>query len=424
MAAARKKISTLDLRPGMYVSELDRPWREADVLFQGFYVNTLEQIEELRSKFRYVYVDVWRNGQPGATANNDTEDALDGELRKICGHPKRDNVYRDATSVEEELVIAQEVHKQASETVAEIMRHLQVGHTLKLAMIHNVVTDLMQSILRNPDAFSWLTHLKKKDGYSYIHAVDSCALAITFGRHLGLPRESLISLGTGALLFDVGKTRLPDGLLNKPGRLSPEEYQVMKKHVAYGVEIVAHISHSGMEMVDMVRAHHERFDGSGYPNGFRGADIPLFGRIAGILDCYDAITSDRSYQRAISPHQALRVLYNARDKAFQEELVEQFIQCLGVYPTGSLVELVSGEVAIVVAQNRVRRLRPKIMLILGHDKVALNNFETVDLDRETPGKTLEIARVLDSGTYGINPKEYYLGNDVTRDDANRRRGTS
>ena len=420
MAAARKKISTLDLRPGMYVSELDRPWREADVLFQGFYVNTLEQIEELRNKFRYVYVDVWRNGQPGATANNDTEDALDGELRKICGHPKRDNVYRDATSVEEELVIAQEVHKQASETVAEIMRHLQVGHTLKLAMIHNVVTDLMQSILRNPDAFSWLTHLKKKDGYSYAHAVDSCALAITFGRHLGLPRESLISLGTGALLFDVGKTRLPDGLLNKPGRLSPEEYQVMKKHVAYGVEIVAHISHSGMEMVDMVRAHHERFDGSGYPNGFRGADIPLFGRIAGILDCYDAITSDRSYQRAISPHQALRVLYNSRDKAFQEELVEQFIQCLGVYPTGSLVELVSGEVAIVIAQNRVRRLRPRIMLILGHDKVALNNFETIDLDRETPGKTLEIARVLDPGTYGIDPKEYYLGNDAMHDDANPR----
>lgn len=424
MAAARKKISTLDLRPGMYVSELDRPWREADVLFQGFYVNTLEQIEELRNKFRYVYVDVWRNGQPGATMDNGAEDALDGELRKICGHPKRDNVYRDASSVEEELVIAQEVHKQASETVAEIMRHLQVGQTLKLAMIHNVVADLMQSILRNPDAFSWLTHLKKKDGYSYTHAVDSCALAITFGRHLGLPRESLISLGTGALLFDVGKTRLPDGLLNKPGRLSPEEYQVMKKHVAYGVEIVAHISHSGMEMVDMVRAHHERFDGSGYPNGFRGADIPLFGRIAGILDCYDAITSDRSYQRAISPHQALRVLYNARDKAFQEELIEQFIQCLGVYPTGSLVELVSGEVAIVIAQNRVRRLRPRIMLILGHDKVALNDFETIDLDRETPGKTLEIARVLDPGTYGINPKEYYLGNDAMRDDDNRRGGTS
>lgn len=409
MAAAIKKISTLDLMPGMYVSKLDRPWREADVLFQGFYINTLEQIEELRNKFRYVYVDAWRNSTLGKTSQAEKEDTLDEELRNICGHPKRDNVYKDTTSVEEELVVARAVHQQAMETVAEMLQHLKLGRTLKLAMIHDVVTDLMESILLNPDAFSWLMHLKQKDAYTYTHSIDSCALAITFGRHLGLPRDSLLSLGTGALMFDVGKSRLPEGLLNKPGRLSPDEFHVMKKHVEYGVDIVARIKGSGMEMIDMVRAHHERFDGTGYPLGSRGPDIPLFGRIAGILDCYDAITSDRSYQQAISPHQALRVLYNARNTAFQEELVEQFIQCLGVYPTGSLVELVSGEVGIVIAQNRVRRLRPKIMLILDHNKVALKNFETIDLDRETPGKNLEIATVLTPGTHGINPKEYYLG---------------
>ncbi|MCR4347165.1 MAG: HD-GYP domain-containing protein [Sulfuricaulis sp.] len=409
MSAAKKKISTLDLKPGMYVSRLDRPWREADVLFQGFYVNSFEQIEELRNKFKHVYIDTWRNSAPGNKTTAANEDALDAELQNICGHPKRDNVYKDTTSVEEELVVAQEVHKQATEAVAEMMACLKAGNSLKLVMIHNVVTDLMESILRNPDAFSWLMHLKKKDSYTYTHSIDSCALAVTFGRHLGLPRESLLSLGTGALLFDVGKTKLPEGLLNKPGRLSPDEFQVMKKHVDYGVDIITKIKGSGMEMVDMVRAHHERFNGSGYPLGTRGPDIPLFGRIAGILDCYDAITSDRSYQQAISPHQALRVLYGARNTAFQEELVEQFIQCLGVYPTGSLVELVSGEVGIVIAQNRVRRLRPKIMMILDHNKVALKNFETIDLDRETPGKNLEIANVLPPGTHGIDPKEYYLG---------------
>jgi HD-GYP domain-containing protein (c-di-GMP phosphodiesterase class II) len=409
MAIAKKKISTLNLKPGMYVSQLDRPWRESDVLFQGFYVNTLEEIDELRNKFPYVYIDSWRTNPPGKGGHADKEDALDEELRNICGHPKRDNVYKDTTSVEEELVIAQEVQKQATSTVAEIMQHLEVGSTLKLVMIHSVVTDLMESILRNPDAFSWLMHVKQKDSYTYTHSIDSCALAITFGRHLGLPRQSLISLGTGALLFDVGKAKLPEGLLNKPGRLSPDEFHVMKKHVEYGVDIVTNIKGSGMEMIDMVKAHHERFNGGGYPLGTRGSDIPLFGRIAGILDCYDAITSDRSYQQAISPHQALRVLYNARNTEFQEELVEQFIQCLGVYPTGSLVEMVSGEVGIVIGQNRVRRLRPKVMLILDDNKVAMKNFETVDLDRETPGKILEIVNVLAPGTYGINPKEYYLG---------------
>jgi HD-GYP domain-containing protein (c-di-GMP phosphodiesterase class II) len=196
--------------------------------------------------------------------------------------------------------------------------------------------------------------------------------------------------------------------LNKPGRLSPDEYHVMQKHVEYGVDIVTRITGSSVEMIDMVKAHHERFDGSGYPLGIRGSDIPLFGRVAGILDCYDAITSDRSYQRAISPHQALRVLYSARNTAFQEELVEQFIQCLGVYPTGSLVEMVSGEVGIVIGQNRVRRLRPKVMLILDQNKVAMKNFETIDLDHEMPEKNLEIASVLPPGTYGINPKEFYL----------------
>ncbi len=409
MAVVQKKISTLDLKPGMYVSRLDRPWREADVLFQGFYVNTLAEIEELQNQFRYVYVDAKRSSFPESISIAGNDDSAFGkDLNNICDHPKRDNVYKDIVPVEEELAVAQAVRTLATETVSEILQHLRVGKSLKLAIISNVVSDIMESILRNPDAFSWLTRLKEKDTYTYSHAVDSCALAVTFGRHLGLPRESLVCLGTGALLFDVGKQMLPEGLLNKPGRLTPDEYQIMKKHVIYGVEIVTGIKGSTMEMIDMVRAHHERFDGSGYPNGTRGADIPLFGRIAGILDCYDAITSDRSYQRAISPHQALRVLYDVKNKAFQQELIEQFIQCLGVYPTGSVVEMLSGEVGIVVAQNRVRRLRPKVMLILDSNKVALQNFETIDLDHEKSGKSLEIAKVLDTGSYGIDPKEYYL----------------
>ena len=409
MAILKKKLSTLDLKPGMYVSELDRPWREADVLFQGFYVNTLEEIETLRSKFRYIFVDENRIRLPGECTPSNDAHQLDEELRALCGQPKRDNVYKDTVPVEEELVIAKEVKQHATETVAEMMRQVQVGKTLKLAIINNVVTAMMESVLRNPDAFVWLTQLKHKDAYTYSHAIDSCALAMTFGRHLGLPRENLVNLGLGALMFDIGKMKLPDGLLSKPGQLSPEEFQVVKKHVGYGVEIVTMMQGAGKEVIDMVGTHHERFDGSGYPRGIRGTSISMFGRLAGILDCYDAITSDRSYKKAISPHHALRTLYNGCNTAFQEELVEQFIQCLGVYPTGTLVEMASGEVGIVISQNRVRRLRPKVMLILDHNKVALQSFETVDLDREGAGRKLEIARSLDPGSHGIDSTEYYLG---------------
>ena len=409
MAVAKKKISTLDLKPGMYVSELDRPWREADVLFQGFYVNTLEEIEKLRDMFRYIYVDVTRHRQLGKVAADNDGSHLDEELKALCGQPKRDNVYKDSVSVEEELVIAMEVKQHASETVAEMMRQVQVGKSLKLAIINNVVTAMMESVLRNTDAFIWLTQLKHKDSYTYSHAIDSCALAMTFGRHLGLPRINLVNLGLGALMFDVGKMKLPEGLLSKPGQLSREEFQVMKKHVGYSVEIVSMMQGTGPEVIDMVETHHERFDGSGYPRGIRGTSIPMFGRIAGILDCYDAVTSDRFYKKAVSPHHALRMLYNGCNTAFQEELVEQFIQCLGVYPTGTLVEMVSGEVGIVISQNRVRRLRPKVMLVLDHDKIALQSFETVDLDHKGEGKNLEIACSLDPGSYGIDPTEYYLG---------------
>lgn len=159
----------------------------------------------------------------------------------------------------------------------------------------------------------------------------------------------------------------------------------------------------------MVKTHHERFDGTGYPHGMSGTSIPMFGRIAAIVDSYDAMTSDRSYKKAITPHQALRVLYSECNKVFQEELVEQFIQCLGVYPTGSLVELTSGEVGIVISQNRMRRLRPKIMLILDSNKVALKGFETIDLDRKDTARQLEISKSIDPGSYGIDPREYYIG---------------
>lgn len=212
-------------------------------------------------------------------------------------------------------------------------------------------------------------------------------------------------------MLDVGKMHLPDGLLNKPGRLTAAEYMVVRKHVNFGVNILEQMQGITDDAIAITYTHHERFNGGGYPQGLSNNDIPLFGRIAAIVDCYDAITSDRAHQKAISPHAAMRNLYAWRNIDFQDELVEQFIQCLGAYPTGTLVSLNTGQVAIVVSQNRVRRLRPKVMLVLDSNKQSYDDFATIDLGEELAdmhGNPLEIVSTLKPGSFNIDPAEYYL----------------
>lgn len=285
------------------------------------------------------------------------------------------------------------------------------GNPVKMAAVKASVNGMVESILRNPDAFIWLAKLKDKDAYTYIHSIDTCALAIAFGRHLGLPRRELQHLAVGTLLFDLGKMKLPAELLSKPGKLTADEFDLVKQHVQYSVELMSEIKGIDKKSLEVAQTHHERHNGTGYPAGLAGTDIPVFGRIGALVDCYDAITSDRPYARALSQHEAVLKLYEWRDVDFQAEMIEQFIQCLGIYPTGSVVELSTGEVGIVLSQNRIRRLRPKVMVILDKDKVAYDFSPVLDLATETEdqeGNPLSVLQPLESGAYGIDPKDYYL----------------
>jgi HD-GYP domain-containing protein (c-di-GMP phosphodiesterase class II) len=253
--------------------------------------------------------------------------------------------------------------------------------------------------------------MHKKSAYAYSHSVDNCALAIAFGRHMGLPKKDLRTLAVGLLMMDMGNVRVPEPVLNKKGRLTEVEYRIVKKHVAHGVEILQNTKGISEDVINIALTHHERFDGSGYPNALQGTQIPVYGRMAAIIDCYDAMTSVRPYSSAKSPYAALQNIYNWCGSAFQPELVEQFLQCMGVYPTGSLIEMTSGEVGIVLAQNATQRMRPKIMLILDEDKSHLMEYKTIDLIKQyedSSGNPLNIRRGLDPGCYGIDPTEYYL----------------
>ena len=402
-----QKIDVNKLRIGMYVSRLDRPWVDTPFLFQGFYINSTNDIESLKKSCMYIYVDPEK--KPHIEDVIQVSTANDGEINDEFSHKKV--IYEDACTVDKEIASAKESRRKISKLLDNLIEDIGAGRKVSMAGSKKIVQSMVESIIRNPDACIWLSRLKDIDNYTYNHALDVSILAVALGRHLGFTRLELLDLAIGGLLIDIGKIKLPANLLNKPGRLTDEEFVEVKKHVEHGVDILKQIDGISDRTIEMVKHHHERHNGKGYPQKLTGVRIPVYARIAAIVDCYDAITSNTAYHRAVSSHEAVTQIYEWRDVDFQAQLVEQFIQCMGVYPTGSIVELTTGEIGVVMSQNRVRRLRPRIMLILDSSKVAFESFPVVDLATETEtkeGTALSIVNTHEPGSFGIDPATFYL----------------
>ena len=394
-----KKIDISQLKEGMYVSRLDRPWVETPFLFQGFLVKGPKQIERTKKYCKFVYIDVERGRGADKYLHDDYEEVDIKELdpRKV--------------KVEKILHIAQRKHKKITDEIVKVMEHIKEGKHPNISILVTEVMDMVESMLITTDAFLLLTKLKTKDNYTYTHLISSSILATAFGKEIGLKLEELQELALGCMLFDIGKIELPQEIVLKTSPLSDAEQKLVREHVNHSIEILTRMNNIPKSVIDIARDHHERFNGSGYPYGKQGRQIPLFAQIAGIVDCYDAMTSERIFKGAYSHDQAVRDLYARANIDFHRDFIEQFVQCLGVYPSGAIVELSTGEVGIVLQQNRVRRLRPRIMIILNRNKESNNYFPVIDLMTEIEdkdGKPLSINRTLDPGAYGITPEEYYL----------------
>jgi putative nucleotidyltransferase with HDIG domain len=416
----KKKTAVHDLRIGMYVSELDRPWRGTPFLFQGFEIRTDEELAQLRALCEHVFIDTEnsRGALPAARPRQPLPTArpLEAEPRRGIlpnfdvlnrfrpgeHHTPR---YTDRQSLEQELPHARELARTTRELVFEIMEDARLGHAFDSARVRQAVAGMVESVIRNPDALIWLNELKNRDEYTALHSLRVCTLALAFGRHLDFTAAELNLLGTGALLHDIGKLRVPVDILNKPGRLTAQEFDTMKSHVPLGVALLESTPGIPAPAIEVARGHHERYDGHGYIRGLQGDAIGLFGAIGAIVDTYDAITSDRVYHDAISSYDALSTLYAARRRDFHPELVEQFIQCMGIYPIGSIVELSDGAVAVVITVNRQRRLKPRLAMVLSPDKKPYGMPHIVDLMAPETG-VVEIRKVLPSGSFGINPSAY------------------
>jgi HD-GYP domain-containing protein (c-di-GMP phosphodiesterase class II) len=430
------EVPVEQLQLGAYVSRLDRPWVESPFLFQGFEITTEEELAQLRSLCKTVHVEVSLEEaeqlRAAARAGDRTDDTHSAgkdvppaghrhpavktdTLQDLAADPaaRRDSVPpKDSVPLQTELKAAHAVHTGARQAVSQMLDQLRRGRSLDVPQLETVVESMVESVMRNREAMGWLARMKTKDDYLYGHSLAVSVWSLAFGRHLGLDRDTLKAVGLGAMLLDIGKTRIDTTLLQKPAAPTEAEWQVLRAHVDHGLELLRAMPGIDERVITMVATHHERFDGSGYPRGLAGDAIPMVGRIAGIVDCYDAMTSFRSYAKPKSTYDAVREIKRLAGAWFQAELVELFIQAVGVFPTGSLVELNSGEVAVVVGQNRFRRLRPEVMLILDAEKKVRSDFVIVDLqnyeEAGASGPSLWIAHGLEPGAFGIDPTEYFL----------------
>lgn len=429
MGIKQVKVAVNEITVGMFVSGLDRPWTQTPFPLQGFYVRDLDEIRELKVHCNHVYIDVVKGSAPVKSNLRKLTSRSPAERRKLDRADKRTKfvdvaplkIRRDSYPVsqglEKEIGKAKELHQQVYGAVSNVMEQVQRDPSnIPVSETKRVAGDMVDSVLRSPDAFTWLSRVREKDEYTYSHSVRSAVWAILFGRHIGMPKNELDILALGVLLKDIGKTRLPEHLIYKVDR-NPTEQEAFEKFIDYGVDILRKLPDVKPRVTSVVKTHCERINGSGFPNHLRGDKIPLLGKIAGIVTFYDETTNPRGQDKPLSPSKAVAKLYEGRGIDFQEELAVEFIRAIGLYPTGTLVELSTGEVAVVVEQNFERRLKPCVMVVTDSEKQALYESYSLDLaehDRTNQAKIdagkitknevdrLEIIQDLEPGAYDID----------------------
>jgi HD-GYP domain-containing protein (c-di-GMP phosphodiesterase class II) len=532
-ASRRYQIGAADLRQGMFVAELDRPWLDTPFLLQGFVADSQVEIDTLRKYCSYVYVDlelsnpevadairrsevrettdtrpkrtapakpdtapearsqatpdtapesrpqarpagtpapaqptfraarvykaradllvstdtrrrfrqfVRATAAPGPQDGDDDDRVLGRAMawlkdrfgasrtRRPATGAARDRAsveaikawlpteialapYTEALPVREELPRARSSLVRSEDVLKSIVGDVKAGKVPQVAQVSAAVDDMVESMISNPDALLLVGRLRDEDVSTYNHGVSVALYMISLGRHLGFPKNELANLGMIGMLADVGKIKLPRALLDKPGMLAPSEFGLIKEHVRLGLESIREGGTLPIAVEQGIAQHHERLDGTGYPKALKGDEISIYGRMAAIADSFAALITPRAYANPSAPQDAMMNLYEWAGSSFHEPLVEQFVQAVGVFPVGSLVELSNGEVAVVVAHNRVRRLEPRVLVLTWPDKSPLATPVERDLMLHSgaAASRLRIQRGLPSGAFGLKMRDYYMG---------------
>ncbi len=317
--------------------------------------------------------------------------------------------YNDIRPVEEELAPASKAYTLTEEVLRGLVQDIRSDKNIDIKDLEIAIQEIVNSMVRNPNALMLVMRLRQQDNDSYGYGLHTAVYLIALGRHIGLPKDFLERLAITGLLLDIGNIKLPSGLLQKKDRLTLNEFETIKGHVRLGLETLKEVPHLHTDILEGVAQHHERENGSGYPAGLSRDNISLFGRMASIVNSFTALTSTRSHTKAVSAHEALKNISTMSGEYYLDSMVEQFIQTIGIFPVGSLVELSSGEVAVIISQGKVRRLKPRVQIISGPDKTPLQHPTTLDLlFQPATSVAVHILRGLPTGAFNLNVREYYL----------------
>ncbi|MFC1748095.1 HD-GYP domain-containing protein [Pseudomonadota bacterium] len=400
----KRKIKSEDLQLGMYVEELDRPWLETPFLFQGFSVERREDLETLRELCEYVYIDDEKIFAPGESGSQPTQGAVN-----ISPEEEEDDSAEALIVVEEAFQQAQVVHTTAKTAFTSLSKQIRLGTVVDVDTVEEALAEMVESIMRNPEALMLLSKLEQHRDDAAAHAINCSILALNYGSYIGLEGERLHELGMAALFHDVGETAVPLKVLKHGGRKTEEEVALFRRHTELGKAMLSKMKGIPPCAIDVAYSHHERVDGKGYPKGIKGDQLSTYSKIVSIVDVYEWVTSGAAGGNALTASEASRYIYRQRDEMFDGDTCEKFIQCLGVYPIGSLVEIARGDVGIVLSIPTGDHLHPRLMLILNDKKQPYHPPRLINLSQFSQnGNSADYAvvKVLPGNAYGINMREY------------------
>ncbi|MFA6119731.1 MAG: HD-GYP domain-containing protein [Sideroxydans sp.] len=399
----RKKIPVRNIRLGMYIQELCGSWMDHPFWKKSF---LLESPQDLNTLQTCGLQEVWIDTEKGLDVEGDVPTVSAEEQQQRIA----EELQRIATaapqaiakiSIQQELEAARKLQAKSKAAVTSMFKEARMGNAIKISEAAPLVEEISRSITRNPEAFLNLARLKTKDDYTYMHSVAVCALMIALAKQLGLGENEIKEAGLAGLLHDVGKMLIPDEVLNKPGKLTDEEFEIIKDHPLKGWEILNGSPDITATALDVCLHHHERVDGKGYPNKLSGSEISLFARMGAVCDVYDALTSNRCYKNGWEPADTIRKMAEWKDGHFDERIFQAFVKTIGIYPSGTLVRLKSGRLAIVLEQTEKSLLMPIVKVFFSTKSNEPISPEMIDLSRSQES----IASAEDPTKWGFDLKQ-------------------